>query len=106
MPQLVAPSGPKSGPPLKPPARTGAAAPTPPRMLMPGGRLMSGTTAPLGSVNEPVAGQVAALPGVPLPPGPRELISFHAPEPTGGSAPPAPQPAWIGSGFTARPCKI
>ena len=33
-------------------------------------------------------------PGVPLPPGPNELISFHAPEPTGGR--PLAQPAEIG----------
>src|SRR5262245_50814978 len=47
-------------------------------------------------------GQRDALPGVPFPPGPKELISFHAPEPTGGSSPLGPQPATMGSGDTAR----
>src|SRR6185503_13391109 len=71
----------------------------PPRILMPYGRRTSARVTPLGSVTEP-EGHTAVLPGMPLP---NELMTFHAPEPWGGSSPLEPQPATMGSGFTAKP---
>src|SRR6266446_9269658 len=52
---------------------------------------------------EPTAGQPVALPGVPLPPGPTELMTFQAPDPAGGKvALPGTQPATISVVVCAR----
>src|SRR5690349_17891615 len=97
MPQLVASSGvlPFQLPSQPPPSRIGAEPPEPPFIEMPGSARIS-ETLKLPKASEPV-GHAVALPGVPFPPGPKELISFHAPEPTGGKPleQPAPMPCVV-----------
>src|SRR4029453_9217084 len=85
IPQLVASSGtnPLQLPSQPPPTRIGADPPEPPFIEMPGSCCALGIVAP-GSTSGAAAGQADALPGGPSPPGPIELISFHAPDPTGG----------------------
>src|SRR5262245_43340457 len=100
-PQLVASSGtrPLQLPSQPPPSRIGSEPPEPPFMDMPGSCRPLGSMKPLGSVNGLVGRHWVVLPGVPLPPGPMELISFQAPEPTGAvMTPAAEQPATIAAG--------
>src|SRR5262245_1922850 len=85
MPQLVAVSGlkPAQLPSQPPPARIeSSTAPEPPLCEIPPRRWALAMVAPFGSVNVPVPVHAFPLPGVPFPV--KEVISFQAPEPSGG----------------------
>src|SRR6185436_3878369 len=85
MPQLVAVSGfkPAQLPSQPPSARIeSSTAPEPPLCEIPPMRCGFAMVAPFGSTNVPTPGQALPEPGVPSPV--KDVINFHAPEPSGG----------------------